>query len=450
MSSKLMSSALYRTFYTSRNHVSTDGLCSVISAENLLALLDANDGKLLLIDSRTAEEFSESHIHGAINIPEKSLVEKMRLLPADYSAKIIFYCNGLKCGKSARSARKAAFMGYRNVAVFVEGMPVWEEKGYPFYRGPDYTKRIETTKIRPHEVRDLMASSRDNAVIIDVCDKEEFDEEHIPGAINIPLASFASSSGMLDRDKKIIVYCKSGGRSYSAFKKLKALDYRDIYQMILDDWKAAGFSVETGAGDQVRKPSEDLPFEAAWQGQHKVVLTVEINASLKEVFSFVTSPHNWQRYIPGLKNVQYETDKPVVAGAVFSWTYAIRGIDVSGTGQIVELLTDRAMSIRMHTLVPILKTIRFEGDTERTVIKVAVGYDSPGKVTSFLFKTITRKINVKESSAILERIKALCEGSAGETSRNIARGDSCSVRHEDAVATHKGTALTSAFMGAFL
>jgi hypothetical protein len=38
-------------------------------------------------------------------------------------------------------------LGYGNVLVYAEGMPVWEEKDMPIYAGPDYEKRIETTKI---------------------------------------------------------------------------------------------------------------------------------------------------------------------------------------------------------------------------------------------------------------------------------------------------------------
>jgi hypothetical protein len=50
----------------------------------------------------------------------------------------------------------AAELGYNNLFVLHEGMPVWEEKGYAVYAGPDYEKRIETTKITPQELKILM------------------------------------------------------------------------------------------------------------------------------------------------------------------------------------------------------------------------------------------------------------------------------------------------------
>ena len=79
---------------------------------------------------------------------------------------------------------------------------------------------------------------------MDVRDPEEFAEGHIERSINIPVASFASRSGILDKEKKIIVYCNSGGRSYNAYRKLMKLGYKEINQAIFADWKDAGMPVE--------------------------------------------------------------------------------------------------------------------------------------------------------------------------------------------------------------
>lgn len=227
-----------------------------IGPEELRDMLDSFPKDFLLIDARSTEEFGECHINGAINIPERKFADLLALLPSDKSGKLVFYCNGPKCGKSARSARKAAALGYRDVVVFSDGMPVWEEKGYPFYKGPGYSKWIETTKITPKQVNKLLSATPADITVVDVCDKEEYDEEHIPGAINLPLASFASGSAILDKKKKIIVYCKSGGRSHAAYRKLVALEYKKIYQLVLDNWKAAGMPVTKS---DILTPGDDVP-----------------------------------------------------------------------------------------------------------------------------------------------------------------------------------------------
>jgi rhodanese-related sulfurtransferase len=122
-------------------------------------------------------------------------------------------------------------------------MPVWEEKGYAVYAGPDYEKRIETTKITPQELKTLMETKSGTFTLVDVRDPQEFAEGHIPGAINIPSDKFAAGSAVLDKEKLVVVYCKSGGRSYTAYRKLQKLDYSKIVQAILADWEEAGLPV---------------------------------------------------------------------------------------------------------------------------------------------------------------------------------------------------------------
>ncbi|MGZ6237839.1 MAG: rhodanese-like domain-containing protein [Syntrophales bacterium] len=122
-------------------------------------------------------------------------------------------------------------------------MPVWEEKGYAVYAGPDYEKRIETTKITPQELKIIMETKSGTFTLVDVRDPQEFAEGHIPGAINIPSDKFAAGSAVLDKEKLVVVYCKSGGRSYTAYRKLQKLDYSKIVQAILADWEEAGLPV---------------------------------------------------------------------------------------------------------------------------------------------------------------------------------------------------------------
>ncbi|MFC1657517.1 rhodanese-like domain-containing protein [Candidatus Moduliflexota bacterium] len=215
-----------------------------INTEDLKDWLDKKPKDLVVVDARNPEEYQEVHIKGAISIPEPKWNEYKHLLPAEMGAPIVFYCNGVKCGKSKKAAKKAVAMGYGNIRIYAEGMPVWEEKGMPIYAGPDYEKRIETTIIQPIDLKKLIDSGSGDFTVVDVRDPEEFAEGHIPGAVNIPVAEFASRSESLDKKKKIIVYCNSGGRSYNAYRKLMKLAYKDMAQAIFADWKETGLPVE--------------------------------------------------------------------------------------------------------------------------------------------------------------------------------------------------------------
>lgn len=66
-------------------------------------------------------------------------------------------------------------------------------------------------------------------IIIDVRTKEEYNESHIKGAINIPYDEINKDSN-IEKDKVVFVYCKSGGRSKIAYNTLKSLDY-EVYDL---------------------------------------------------------------------------------------------------------------------------------------------------------------------------------------------------------------------------
>ena len=150
----------------------------------------------------------------------------------------------VKCGKSKRLAQKLEPLGFTNIRIYLEGIPVWEEKNLPLVTGPDYNKKIEATIIGPADLKKMISEKKDDYVLVDVRDASEYKEGHIPTAINIPSETFAVNSGVLPKEKKIIVYCNTGSRSYLAYKKLIGLAYPNINQSLLTAWKDAGLAVE--------------------------------------------------------------------------------------------------------------------------------------------------------------------------------------------------------------
>ncbi|MCW2971149.1 MAG: hypothetical protein JWO23_2276 [Solirubrobacterales bacterium] len=55
------------------------------------------------------------------------------------------------------------------------------------------------------ELKQLLAAG---AQLVEVLPEAEYAEEHIPGAINIPLKSLdAASAGQLDGSRPVVVYC---------------------------------------------------------------------------------------------------------------------------------------------------------------------------------------------------------------------------------------------------
>jgi len=207
-----------------------------VSTEELKGMVDAKRD-FTLIDARTPAEYADAHIVTAISVPESEFERAAAKLPQDKGALLVFYCNGIKCGKSAKVAAKAQKAGYTNLLIYSEGFPVWEEKGLSIVTGPHYDNKVKTVRVSPKDVAALVKEHPTEYVLVDVRETKEFAEGHIPGAINIPLATFAANSGVLPKEKGIIVYCNTGRRSYQAYRKLMKLAYPSIMQATFAEWK---------------------------------------------------------------------------------------------------------------------------------------------------------------------------------------------------------------------
>lgn len=68
---------------------------------------------------------------------------------------------------------------------------------------------------------------QEDTIILDVRTKEEYQEGHIKGAINIPYDEINEDVD-LDKNKTIMVYCKSGKRSSIAYEALKKIGYKVV------------------------------------------------------------------------------------------------------------------------------------------------------------------------------------------------------------------------------
>lgn len=83
-------------------------------------------------------------------------------------------------------------------------------------------------KITNEEAREIMSENED-VLVLDVRSREEFDEEHIEGAYNLPYDEI-NDLIPIDKSTIIFVYCKSGTRSKIAAEKLLELGY-EVYDL---------------------------------------------------------------------------------------------------------------------------------------------------------------------------------------------------------------------------
>lgn len=204
---------------------------------------------VMLIDARPKRaKYDGGHIPMAVSIPDSQFDKMTGLLPKDKSSLLIFYCGGLKCKLSHKSARKAEALGYQNVKVFAEGFPGWMKvKGHFASVSVDYVKK----KI----------DGKADMVLVDARPKrKKYDKGHIPTAISIPDSQFAKLQHRLPQDKnKLLVFYCGGYKcklSHKSAAKAMALGYTNVkvFSAGYPVWKQAA---ATAAPVQVKAGKEE-------------------------------------------------------------------------------------------------------------------------------------------------------------------------------------------------
>lgn len=84
---------------------------------------------------------------------------------------------------------------------------------------------------RDHPVDDYEATLVDGAQLIDVREPSEVARGTLPGATNIPLDQLPDRIGELDASRRVVVLCRSGGRSTKAAEYLTSVGFADVVNL---------------------------------------------------------------------------------------------------------------------------------------------------------------------------------------------------------------------------
>ncbi|TMD60053.1 MAG: molybdopterin-synthase adenylyltransferase MoeB [Chloroflexi bacterium] len=116
-------------------------------------------------------------------------------------------------------------------------------------------------------------------VLVDVREKHEWNEGHIPGAVHVPRGylELQVEEAVPDKDKTVVLYCAGGVRSLMAGATLQQMGYKNVVSMAggFGAWKGNGYSFvqpRTMSEAQAKRYSRHLLVpEVGEEGQFKLL-----------------------------------------------------------------------------------------------------------------------------------------------------------------------------------
>ena len=176
----------------------------------------ALDNEVQVVDIRTPEAFGGAFIPGSVAIP-------IDMLPV-YAGWLLSYDKDIILVGDENTCINAAIInlyriGYDRVSSYLNGgIHKWETSGNKFDNIPGIFAGDLKTRISTHR----------NLTILDVREKEKFDEGHLPGALHIYLGYLPDKLDEVPRHQPIITFCDSGRRAMIAASILKKAGFENV------------------------------------------------------------------------------------------------------------------------------------------------------------------------------------------------------------------------------
>lgn len=104
---------------------------TTVDAKAIIALMESKPD-LVIIDNRRAEDYANGFIEGAVRVLDTDMTEAVLASHVKTKATpVLFYCNGVKCGRAAKATEMAVRWGYTQVHYYALGMEEWRALGLP-------------------------------------------------------------------------------------------------------------------------------------------------------------------------------------------------------------------------------------------------------------------------------------------------------------------------------
>lgn len=262
---------------------------------SVLKTLSAESGAVV-IDARSPEDYAKGHLQGAVNLPPAKLAtsvpvegsiapreqidKTMGALGITRDTPLYIYDNngGVNASRlwwvlKVYGHEAVHVINNGETAVVATGLPLTAEVPVTqpaVYRADD----LDTARYASLEEVKAVTEGTSDVMLLDVRSQAEYDEGAIPGAILYPHTknlyqdgTFRSSRDIylnykdlgLDRDKSVIVYCKTSFRAAQTALLLEEAGFASVkvYDGAWQEWSQQGLPTSAPEGDTVAPNVQD-------------------------------------------------------------------------------------------------------------------------------------------------------------------------------------------------
>ena len=230
---------------------------------------EIRDKSIRVIDVRREEDYKQSHIPSAVNLPLANLlsddnpervVKLVNAMGIDDQTPVVVYDDTFGA-LASRVAWTLEFIGHSDVSLLETTFGNWKSLGLENdAQIPEFQSKEHSLKLKPEILATSKylesAKEKKDVILVDNRERLNFLEQHIPGAISLPYRTLASQDKILrpkedmkrlldnrgiTGDSEIITYCGSvgtlSGLAYYALKSV-GLPNAKLYVRSFKEWKS--------------------------------------------------------------------------------------------------------------------------------------------------------------------------------------------------------------------
>jgi hydroxyacylglutathione hydrolase len=202
-----------------------------LSASEVKALMEAG---VVVLDVRHGKLFGAGHIPNSYGIRVDAPLTTWAGWLIPFGSSIVLVAESTD--QIVAATHQLIRIGYDHLVGRLEGgIEAWARE-YP-------VETIPAMNVK--ELREQLADGRPPLHLIDVRQKAEWDEGHIPGAIHFEGGRVAWEDIPFPHDSPLAIQCSSGNRSMSVSSVLRRRGYHNVIQVVggITKWKMHGFPV---------------------------------------------------------------------------------------------------------------------------------------------------------------------------------------------------------------